>query len=180
MQWFMVHPKIIYPHPIFWMLIKSIIVFIPIMNGIMAINIIVITIIFNSSWFDAGRCMNNTLFLWYITADSRYFTRFKCLFITPRTIICTNTKKVLCKSTCCKTKNLGSRKWILLMPKMKIIITGVFSFPDKLIAIKGTILLIEVSIFSPKYYRLIWNSSADNHSNNAFITLLNCFLLSLS
>ena len=36
-------------------------------------------ILFNYSWFDTGRYINNTLFLWYITTDSRYFIRFNCL-----------------------------------------------------------------------------------------------------
>ena len=55
-------------------------------------------ILFNSNWFNTGGCINNTLFLWYITANGRSFPRFNCLYVT----------KVLCFVACrVKSKVLG-------------------------------------------------------------------------
>ena len=39
---------------------------------------------------------------------------------------------------------------MIMMPQMNINITGVFYFIDKLITIKGNIIVIEFSILSPK------------------------------
>ena len=101
-------------------MIQIIIVFSPSMTGIMIIKVFIIIIVFNYSWFNTGICINNTLFLWYITADSIYFTRFNSLCINPITLSFTNTKNLWCNSTCWKKLNLvqGSQyfwchKWLL-------------------------------------------------------------------
>ena len=132
-------------------MIKIIILFIPGMTWTIVIKLFFIMILFNSIWFNTGGCINNTLFLWYITANGRSFSRFNCLYVTPRTLCCTNTKNLWCDSTCNKTKNLGARKWIFLMPKMTVTISDVFAFPYKLIPIKWTSLVIKFSVLSPKY-----------------------------
>ena len=129
---------------------KIIVVFITSMNGKRIINIFFRMILSNYRWFNKVICTNNTLFLWYITAYSIYFTRFSCIYITPRAIRCTNIKNLLCNSTCLKTKNLGTRKWIFLIPQMTITISDVFDFPYIFINIRGTILVIKVSILSTK------------------------------
>ena len=118
-------------------------------------------ILLDSSWFNTGICINNNLFLWYITDDIRYFTRISCIHITPITLFCTNNarldfewtnnKNLWCDSTCYKTKNLGERKWIYFIPQMTVNISDVFYFPNKLIVIKWTILVIKVSKLSLKY-----------------------------
>ena len=105
----------------------------------------------NSSWLNRKRCINNTLFLWYITDNIRSFPKFNCLYITPKTLCCTNSKNLWYDSTWNKTKNLGARKWIFLMPQMTITISYVFYFPYKLISIKWTNLVIKFSVLSPKY-----------------------------
>ena len=131
-------------------MIKCIILCIPGMTWTILIKLFVIMILFNSSWFNTGRCINNTLFLWYITSNGRSFTRFNFLYFTPRTLCCDNSKNLWCDSTCNKTKNLGARKWIFLMPQMTVIIFDVFAFPYKFISIKWTNLVIKVSVLSPK------------------------------
>ena len=108
-------------------------------------------ILFNYSWFDTCKCINNNLFLWYITVDSRYFPRFNCLYITPRTLCCTNTKNLWCDSQCNKTKNLGTSKWIFLISQMIVTISDVFALPYKLIPIKLTILVITLFVLSTEY-----------------------------
>ena len=132
-------------------MIKSTILFIPGMNWIIVIKLFVRIILFNYSWFNIGRFINNTLFLWYITANSRYIPIFNCSYITPGMLFCTNIKNLLCDSTCNKTKNLCARKWIILMPKMTVTISDVFSFPNKFIRIKWTIIVIKVSLLIPEY-----------------------------
>ena len=110
-------------------------------------------VLFNSSWFNTGGCINNTLFLWYITGNSRSFSRFNCLYVTPRTLCFINTKNLWCVSTCNKTKNLGERKWIFLMPQITIAITNVFAFPYKFISIIWPNLVLECSVLSPKHVK---------------------------
>ena len=132
-------------------MIKCIILFIPGMTWTIVIQCFVRMILFNSSWFNTGICIHNTPFLWYITANSRPFTRFNCLYVNPRTIWYTNTKKIWCESTRNKTKNLGARNWIFLMPQIKVTIFDVFDFSYKFIPIKWTILVIKVSLISSKY-----------------------------
>ena len=107
-------------------------------------------ILLDYSWLNTLRCINNNRFLWYITANSRYFDKFICLYITPITLCCTNTKNLWCNSIRYKTKNLGVRKWIFLMPQITVTISDVFAFLDKFIIFKWTILDIKVSVLSPK------------------------------
>ena len=85
-------------------------------------------ILFNYSQLNRGTFITNTLFLWYITADGRYFTCFNCLYVTPRTLCCNNSNNLSCKSTCYKTNNNGARKWIFLMPQMTITRVSVWSW----------------------------------------------------
>ena len=132
-------------------MIKFIILFIPGMTWKIVINLFVRMILLNSIWFNTGGCINNTLFIWYITANSRSFPRFNCFYVTPRTLCCTNTKNLWCDSTCNKIKNLGVRKWIFLMPQMNVAIFDVFFSPYKFISIKWTNIVIKVSLLSPKY-----------------------------
>ena len=134
-------------------MIKCIILFISGMTWKIVIKLFVWLVLFNYRWFNTGGCINNTLFLWYITANGRYFPRFNCLYVTPRTLCCTNTKNLLCDSTCNKTNNLGERKWIFLMPQMTVAITNVFAFPYKFIRIKWTNIVIKVSVLSPKHVK---------------------------
>ena len=94
---------------------------------------------------------NNNFFLWYITANIRSFPRFNFLCVAPGTLFCTNTKNLWCDSTFNKTKNLGARKWIFLMPQMTVTISDVFAFTYKLIPIKWTNIVITVIVLSPKY-----------------------------
>ena len=131
-------------------MIKCIILFIPGMTWTIFIKLFVLMVLLNSSWFNTGGCINNTLFLWYITANSRSFLRFNCLYVTPRTLCCTNTKKLWCDSTCKKTKNIGERKQILLMPQITVAITDVFTFTYKLISIIWTNNVIKCSVLSPR------------------------------
>ena len=132
-------------------MIKCIILFIPGMTLIIVIKLFVWMILFNLSWFNADRCINNTIFLWYITANKRSFTRLNRFYVTPRTLCCKNHNKFWCDSTYNKTKNLGTRKWIFLMPKMTVTVSGVFAFPNKLIPIKWTNLVIKASVLNLKY-----------------------------
>ena len=132
-------------------MIKSIILLIPCMNWTIFIKLFVRMVLFNSIWFNASRCINNTLFLWYITANSRYFPRFNCLYITPRMFFWNNYKNLWCESTFNKTKNPGARTWVFLMPQRTVTISDVFSFPYKLIRIKWTNLVIKLSVLSPRY-----------------------------
>ena len=81
------------------MVIKCIIIFIPGMTSTVVIKLFIWMILFNSSWFNTGRCMNNTLFLWYSTANCISFPISNCVYITPRTLCCTNTKNLWCEST---------------------------------------------------------------------------------
>ena len=131
-------------------MIKSISLFIPGMTWTIVIQLLVIMILFNYSWFNKCICINNTLFLWYITNNIRSFPIFNCLYVTPRTLYCTNCKKLWCESTCNKTKNLGARKWIFWIPQMAVIISDVFDFTYKFIRIKWTNIFIKVSVLSPK------------------------------
>ena len=105
------------------MLIKIIIAFIPSTTRIILIKFLVMVLLLNSSWFNTGICINNTLFILYSTAERRYVTRFHYLYITPRTLSCTNTKNIWCNYTCYKNKNLGARKYIFLMPQIAITIS---------------------------------------------------------
>ena len=130
--------------------IKRTIVLIPSMTQTMFVKVFILMILLNSSWFNTGRFINNTLFLLYITDDSRYFIGFNCFYITPITISFTNTINLWCNSTCYKTNILGERKWIFLMPQMTITISDVFDFPDKIILIKWTNIVIEVRVLSPE------------------------------
>ena len=132
-------------------MIKCVIFFILVMTWKIVIKLFVWMILFNYRWFNKGICINNTLFLWYITANSRCFSIFNCFYVTPRTLCCTNSKNLWCDSTCNKTKNLGARRWIFLMPKMTVTIFDVFSFPYKFISIKWTNLVIKLSVLSQKY-----------------------------
>ena len=131
-------------------MIKLIIIFIPSMTRIIIIKVFIRIILFDYSWFNTVRCINNTLFLWYITSDSRSCTWFNCIYTTPITLIYTNTKKFLCNYTWYKTKNLGAMKWMFLMLQMTITISDVFDFPDKFITIKWIIILIKGSLLSTK------------------------------
>ena len=135
-------------------MIKHIIIFIPSMTGIIIVKILIWMILLNSIWFNKWRCINNTIFLWFFTTYSISFTRFNFLYITPRTISCTNTKNFWCKYTCYKTKNLGSRKWIFLMPQMNMTISDIFALPEKFITIKWTIIVIKVSLICPKQFKI--------------------------
>ena len=132
-------------------MIKCIIFFIPGMTWNVFIKLFVRMIFFNSRWFNTGRFINNTLFLWYITANTRSFPGFNCLYVTPRALYYTNTKNLLCDYICNKKKNLGARKWIFLMPQMIVTISDVFDLPYKFIPIKWTNLVIKVSVLSTKY-----------------------------
>ena len=132
-------------------MIKWSILFIPGMNWTILIQLFVWMLLLNRIWFNIFRYINNTLFLYYITVNIRSFPIFNCFYVTPRTLCCTNTKNLWCDSTCNKTKNLGARKWIFLMPQMTVTISDVFAFPYKLISIKWTNLVIKVSVLSPKY-----------------------------
>ena len=132
-------------------MIKSIIFFIPGVTWTIVIKLFVRMILLNSIWFNTGRCKNNTLFLWYSTADTRSFPRCNCFYITPKKLCCTNNNNLWCDSTCNKTNNLGTRKWIFLMPQMTVTIYDVFVFPYNFILIKWIILGIKVSVLSPKY-----------------------------
>ena len=114
-------------------------------------------ILFNSSRFNIGRCKNNSLLLWYITTNSRYFPLFNFLYVTPITLCCTNSKKLWCDSTFNNTKKLGARKWIFFMPQITVAISDVFSFPYKFIRIKWTNFVIKLSVLGPKYV-LSWSS----------------------
>ena len=140
----------IFPHLIFKLLIKSITVFIPSMTVIMIIKSFSRIIPLNYSWSNTGICINNTLFIWYITSDSRYFTIFNWLYINPRTLCCKNTNNLWCNSKFYKTNNLDTRKWIFLMAKINVTISDVFAFPDKLITIKWTIIFIKTGVLSPE------------------------------
>ena len=131
-------------------MIKCIVLFIPGMAWNIIIKLFVWLVLFNSSRFNTGGYINNNLFLWYITANGRSFSRFNCLYVTPWNICCTNTKNLWCDSTCNKINNLGERKLMFLMPQMTVAITNVFAFPYKSISIKWTNLIIKVSILSPK------------------------------
>ena len=131
-------------------MIKSIIILIPSVTWKIIIQVFIRTVLFYSIWINTGRCIHNTLFLWYITAGSRYFIIFNFLYIKPRTLCWANTKNLWCNSTCYKTKNLGARKWIFLMPQMTVNISDVFGFPDKFINIKWTILVIKQGVLSTK------------------------------
>ena len=100
-------------------MVKSTILFVTSVIWTIIIKVFIWMILFNSRLFNTGRFINNTLFLWYITADSRYFTRFDFLCIAPWTLCFANTKNLWCNSTC-KKKNLvqGSQyfwchKWLL-------------------------------------------------------------------
>ena len=146
----MVHLKIFFGTQFFQLLIESIVVFIPVMTGIIINKAFIIMILLSSIWFNIGRFINNSMFLWYITDDSISFTIFNCLYINPRMLICTNIKNHQCNYTCYKTNNLGARKWIFLMPQITITISDVFAFTEKIIIIKWTILVIKVSVASPK------------------------------
>ena len=106
----MVHLKIFFGTQFFQLLIKSIVVFIPVMTGIIINKAFIIMILLSSIWFNIGRFINNSMFLWYITDDSISFTIFNCLYINPRMLICTNIKNHQCNYTCYKTNNLGARK----------------------------------------------------------------------
>ena len=132
-------------------MIKTIIILILSMTWTVVIKFFIIMVFFYSSWFNTGGCINNNLFLWYITGNSRSFPGFNCLYVTPRTLCYTNNENLRCNSTCNKTKNLGERKWIFLMPQMTVTISDDFAFPNKFITIKWTILVIKVSLISPNY-----------------------------
>ena len=133
-------------------MLKCIILFIPGTTWTIAIKFFLIMILFNSIWFNTVRCINNTLFLWYITANIRSFPRFNYFYVTPRTLFCANTNNLWCDSTCNKTKNIGTRKWIFLMPQMTVTIFDVFYFLYKSISIKWINLVIKVSVLSTKYF----------------------------
>ena len=72
--------------PYFLIFDKSIIIFIPSMNWKMIMKVSLGMILLNYFWFNTLICINNTLYLRYITADRRYFSRFNCLYIASRTI----------------------------------------------------------------------------------------------
>ena len=133
-------------------------------------------ILFNYIWFNICRCINNNMFLWYTTDDSISFTRFNCLYITTRMLSCTNNKNLSCNSTFQKTKNLGARKWILMMLQMTITIMGVFDYPDTFITIKGNIIVIEFNIGTPKYAQSKIYFSSNMPWKNFLMTLLTCFI----
>ena len=91
------------------------------------IKLFFLMIFFSSRWFNTGRCINNTLFLWCINANCRSFPILNCLYVTPRTLSWTNTKKLWCESKCSKTQYLGKRKWIFwchkwLLPSLMYLI----------------------------------------------------------
>ena len=64
-------------------MIKCIILFIPGMTWTIVIKLFVRMILFNFRWFNICGCIKNTLFLWYITANSRYFPRLN-FFTSPQ------------------------------------------------------------------------------------------------
>ena len=82
--------------------------------------------------------MNNYLFL------------FNSIHITSITFRSTNTNNLRRDPTCYKTKNIFAQYWILLMPQMTITIVNVFDYTDEFIATKGSILVVKVSILTPK------------------------------
>ena len=132
-------------------MIKCIILFIPGTTWTIVIKLFVWMVLFNSSWFNTGGCINNNIFRWCITANGRSFLRFNFLYVTPRTLCCTSTKNLLCDSKCKKTNNLGEWKWIFLMPQMTVAVTNVFAFPYTFTIIIWTNLVIKFSVLSPKY-----------------------------
>ena len=164
--------------PFFLLLIKITIIFIPRVTWTISIMGFIIIILFDSIWFNTGRCLNNTLYFWYITADRIYFTRFNCIYITPRTLFCTNANHLWCNTTCYKTKDLGARKWIFLMPQMTVTLSDVFAFPEKCVSTKWTNFYHLYSVQDKSLVTAIL--SEDNPWNNVLIQLSICFLWSLS
>ena len=63
-------------------MVKISIVFTTNIIGRMIIKISVRMILFHSNWFNTFICINNTTFIWYITSDRRYFTRFNFFTLT--------------------------------------------------------------------------------------------------
>ena len=171
----MIDLKNFFHTPFFQVLIVIIIIFITSMDLTIVIKFFIRMIFFDSSLFNTSRCINNTLFIWYITDDSRSFTVFHCIFVTPRTLCCTNNKNLLCDSTCSKTKNLGARseyvwchKWLL--PYLMYFLFQINSSPSN-----------EPFLFSKIVYsvqNMSWVtaiSSGDNSWNNIW---LHCWLFS--
>ena len=116
-------------------MIKVIIIFIPSVTWTIVIKLFVIMILFNYIWFNTGRCINNIMFLWYITDDRRSFPIFNYLYITPITLRCINNKSLWCDSTRNKTKNLGTRELFFwwhkcLLPYLMSLIFHINSSPS--------------------------------------------------
>ena len=154
-------------------MIKSIIIFIPSMTSTIIIKVFIIMILFNSSWFNTVICINNTLFLWYITSDIISFTRFSCLYITPRTLWCTNTKNLWCNSTCYKTNNLGARKLIFLISQITITISDILLILQiNPVPSKGPFMLLKPVYPVQNKSGVKFNSYSDNTWNNALIKFL--------
>ena len=176
----LIDPKIIFPHPIFLTVDQK---HHPLHSRYdlkIVIKFFVRMILFNSSWFNAGKCLKNILFLWCITTDSISFPRFVCSYITPGTLCCTNTKKLWCNSTCNKTKNLGASKYVFLKPQMTVTISNVFFFHINSSPPNEPFLLSK-SVYSVQ--NMFWVTAISFWGkpwNDFIIALLTYYLLSLS
>ena len=160
-------------------MIKSIVLLIPGMTWTIFIKLFVWMTLLNSIWFNTGIYINNTLFLWYITANSRYFTIF--IFITsPQERSAASIPRTF-DMTLHATKPIIFVQWSAYFWFHKWMIPYLVSllFHNNSSASNNSFLLSNpvYSVQNMSWVTVIMSS--DTQCENVLMTLLTCFLLSL-
>ena len=147
--------------PIFLFDEKKLIIVIPNMSGMTCIDIVYSFSLFSYLWFNTGMCINNYLFLWYITSDSRYFSILNSLNNTSGIFSSTNSNSFYVTLHATKTSTFVHGKEYLWCHKWLFPSWMYFLIHMKYSSYNGPLLLLK-PVYSLQNLSMVWLLSSSN------------------